>query len=334
MKAIAPGKIIISGEHSVVYGKPALVMAVNRFAEASIVSSPTQTISFDLLDFNQRSSFTICALHELKRRLVKNYHLFLNGELRIRDVLAKPFELFDFLFITLLDGLHLKLDRGVNIRLKSNIPIGCGMGSSAATILSVLRAVVEFFSLDFKPEKFYQYGLEAEKLQHGNPSGVDPYISLHGGFVRFQQKTAEKRPMPNVPMFLVNTGTPLTTTGECVEQVAKKFSESKIWDDFAALTEEVEEVLACADHSSLRRLIRENNRLLSYIGVVPDRVQNFILDIEKLGGVAKVSGAGAVLGHNAGMVLILADESPAEICQKYSYQLMPVEGEPLGARIV
>ena len=334
MKAIAPGKIIISGEHSVVYGKPALVMAVDRFAEATILPQTTDLVSFDLLDLNQRSSFTLRALRELKRRLVKNYHMFLNGELSIREVLAKPFELFDFLFITLLDGLQLKLDRGVSIRLRSAIPIGCGMGSSAATILSVLRAVVGFFSLDFNPERFYEYGLEAEKLQHGYPSGVDPYVSLHGGFVRFQEKQAEKLSLPQWPMYLVNTGQPLTTTGECVELVARKFADSKIWDDFAAITTEIEQMLHRSDLTTLRQLIRENNSLLAHIGVVPAGVQDFIADIEKAGGAAKTSGAGAVLGHRAGMVIIFAEKAPVEVCKKYGYELMPIKGEQQGARIV
>ncbi len=334
MKAIAPGKIIISGEHSVVYGKPALVMAVDRFAEASIFPQTTDLVSFDLLDLNQRSSFTVRALHELKRRLVKNYHMFLNGELSIREVLAKPFELFDFLFITLLDGLQLKLERGVRIGLRSDIPIGCGMGSSAATILSVLRAVVGFFSLDFVPERFYEYGVEAEKLQHGRPSGVDPYVSLHGGFVRFQEKQAKKLSMPQWPMYLVNTGQPLTTTGECVELVAKKFADSKIWDDFAAVTEEIEKMLHRNDLITLRQAIRENNRLLAHIGVVPAGVRDFIADIEKAGGAAKTSGAGAVFGHQAGMVLIFAETAPKEICKKYGFELMPAKGEAQGARIV
>ena len=136
MKAIAPGKLILSGEHAVVYGKPALVTAINRNAQAIITPEAPDVIAFDLPDIKQNESFTLRAVRELTNRVAKNYRLFLNGDLGIRDVLHKPIDLFQFAFITVLDGLHLKLAEGLKIQMHSNIPIGCGMGSSAATILS------------------------------------------------------------------------------------------------------------------------------------------------------------------------------------------------------
>ena len=334
MRSQAPGKIIISGEHSVVYGQPALVMAVDRYATATISPQASKLVSFDLLDFHLTSSFTLRALHELKDRLVKNYHMFLQGELSIREVLSKPFDLFHFLVITFLDGLHLTLERGVHIKLESNIPIGCGMGSSAATILSVLRGITEFFALDFIPDTFYQYGLEAEKLQHGRPSGVDPYISLHGGFVRFQNKEAEKKELPSLPMYLINTGLPESTTGECVSFVASHFNKNPIWLEFNTVTENIEKALSENDLLKVQHYIKQNNKLLKQIGVVPNKVQSFIADIENWGAAAKTSGAGAVTGNRGGIVLVFSEQSPHHICEKYGYELIPIKGESIGARIL
>jgi mevalonate kinase len=334
LKALAPGKIILSGEHAVVYGKPALVMAVDRFAEATISGNGDSRVHFELVDFDENSSLTIQAMRELKGRLMRNYQLFLNGEMSIRDVLKKPFHLFEFLFITFIDGVQLKLDRGLNIQLKSNIPVGSGMGSSAATLLSVLKGLAEYYSLDLKKDDFFRYGLEAEKLQHGTPSGVDPYVSLHGGFVRFQNKKAEKLVMPEVPFYLVYTGTPQATTGECVSQVAEHFGDAKIWDDFEVVTNNLQNALTQNDFSEAQRWIRENNKLLTTIGVVPKHIQDFISEIEHLGGAAKIAGAGSVRGKSAGMVTVFSEQAPIDITQKYNFELLSIKGESNGARIV
>ena len=331
---MAPGKIILSGEHAVVYGKPALVMAVDRYAQASISSHSDSRVHFELVDFDENSSLTLQALRELKGRLLRNYQMFLNGELGIRDVLKKPFHLFEFLFITIFDGLSLKLDRGINIRLHSNIPVGSGMGSSAATLVSVLKGLIEYFKIDFKVDDYFNYGLEAEKLQHGRPSGVDPYVSLHGGFIRFQDKKAQQLRMPSLPFYLVNTGVPETMTGECVSYVAAHFAKSKIWENFETIANEMQNALLSNDFAGVRICVRENNKLLKTIGVVPQQIQDFIREIESHGGAGKIAGAGSVKGRGAGMVIVFSEHNPQKIAERYGFELLKVKGEPRGARIV
>lgn len=334
MRAIAPGKLILSGEHAVIYGRPALAMAIDRCAQSVITVGAPDLVSFNLLDLKESDSFTLRALNEMKTRLLKNYQLFLSGELGIRDVLHKPIELFEFAFITLLDGLHLKFGDGLNIQTQSNIPIGCGMGSSAATILSLLRGIGHYFRVEFRPDWFLKYSMEAEKLQHGFPSGVDSYISLHGGCALFRNGEATSVPLPRLRMYLVNTGTPAATTGECVVAVKSQFEHDPIWNDFEAVTVGLEQAVRGHQRDDIQQLVRENNRLLQRIGVVPAKVQQFVRDVEETGGSAKVCGAGAVYGDNGGMVLVLSDKAPAELCQRYGYELMTVRGDPLGARIV
>lgn len=335
MKAIAPGKLILSGEHAVVYDRPAIAMAVDRSAQSVITpAGDAEEIAFDLQDLKLEESFTVRALRELKNRVMRNYHLFLEGKMGIREVLHKPVELFQFAFITILDGLHLKVANGLKIQLHSNIPIGCGMGSSAATVLSVLRGIGHYFRVEFRPDWYLAYSLEAENLQHGHASGVDTYISLNGGCARFQKGEAHQLPLPRLPMHLVHTGVPETTTGECVARVRETFGESRIWDDFEGVTRAMEQALARNNLKEIQAVIRENHRLLSQIGVVPDMVQSFVADVEKKGAAAKICGAGAVGGDKGGMVLVASERAPRELCDQYGYSIMSVRGEPLGARIV
>lgn len=334
MKAVAPGKLILSGEHSVVYGKPAVAMAIDRSVTATIEETQDQQVSFDLPDIRERDSFTVLALREFKRRALNNYHLFIEGKLGIRGVLYKPVDLFKFGFITVLDGLHRSLDSGIVIKLKSSIPVGSGMGSSAASVLSELRALGHYLRVDFKPEWYYEFSLETEKLQHGHPSGVDSYISLHGGCAAFQNGQARSVPLPRMKMYLVETGAPEATTGECVMQVKAQFENDRIWDDFETVTREVEKAVCENNEVLMRSLLRENHRLLCRIGVVPRKVQQFVHDVEAAGGAAKICGAGSVRGENGGVVLVLADFMPSALAEKYGYRISPLRGDPLGTRMV
>ncbi|MBT8041561.1 MAG: hypothetical protein KJN67_00845 [Pontiella sp.] len=334
MKAVAPGKLILSGEHAVVYGKPAIAMAIDRSAVFEVTPQSGDRISFDLPGEPDSDSFTLLALHDLKRRVENKYREFLNGQIGIGYVLSAPADLFRFAFIHTLDGLHHTLDSGLVMKLRSSIPVGCGMGSSAATVLSEIRALGHYLRVDFKPEWYYEYSLEAEKLQHGKPSGVDSYISLHGGCARFQNGQASSISLPRMKMYMVQTGIPESTTGECVMEVERRFRDSAIWSEFEDVTHAFEEAIRSNDEQKVRWLVRENNRLLAAIGVVPETVRHFIAEIEQWGGSAKVCGAGAVAGEKGGIVLVFADSPPVELCAKYGYTVSSVRGDPLGTRIV
>jgi mevalonate kinase len=333
MKAVAPGKLILSGEHAVVYGKPAIAMAIDRSAVFELKPQVGDQIAFDLPG-GQGGSSTLMALRDLKRRVDRKYREFLNGEIGIGYVLSAPVDLFRFAFINTLDGLHRQLDSGLVMKLRSSIPVGCGMGSSAATVLSELRAIGHYLRVDFKPDWYYEYSLEAEKLQHGKPSGVDSYISLHGGCACFKDGVARPVSLPRMKMYIVQTGVPECTTGECVMEVERNFRNSEIWSEFEAVTEAFEEAIRSNHEQKLRWLVRENNRLLDAIGVVPEKVRQFIADIEQWGGSAKICGAGSVTGESAGVVLVFADRMPSGLCERYGYTASPVRGDPLGTRMV
>lgn len=337
MKAIAPGKLILSGEHAVVYGRPALAMAVNRNAQTWVLPDGVAgEVSFGLPDLGaEEGSFTVRALRDFHGRLGKAYREFREGRLPIREVVKKPVELFQYAFVTILDGLHLKVKEGIHVETHSNIPIGCGMGSSAATIMSLLRGVGHYYRVEFRPEWYYKYSLEVENMQHGKASGLDTYVSMHGGCVRFQCGESEELPLPRQPMWLVNTGKPETTTGEAVSAVAQKWGEgARIWEEFEGVANRMQESLEKDDGAGFRRAVAENERLLEEIGVVPGRVAEFAREIEARGGAAKVCGAGAVGGDAGGVVLVTGEQAPAELCAKYGYELMTVRADPMGVRVV
>lgn len=336
MKIFAPGKLILSGEHAVVYGKPALAMAVNRYAMASVKPQVLPLVSFDLSDLSYEHGLTLTALSQLKKRIKEKYHRFVQGDFSIREVLHKPVELAQFAFTLFLETLNLKMTHGIKIRVQSDIPIGCGMGSSAATVLSIVHAIAHHFKLDLSSDVFFRLALEAEKMQHGRSSGLDLRVSLQGGCIYFKEQEIYTRAIPTLPLYLINTGSPDTSTGECVSAAAVHFKSSGIADDFAAVTDTMDTAFQENNFSEVLRSIRANHDLLNRIGVVPAKICEFIREIEDNFAAAKICGAGAVAGDKAGIVLVMTEDETRlrEVCARYHYDFSPVVGESRGVYVL
>lgn len=334
MKALAAGKIILSGEHAVVYGNSALVMAVNKYSTAQITKADDQRIVFSLPDFRLASSFTIDEMCRKYQLLCDNYQHFLQGHLAVSKLVTSPVDLFVYIYMNFINRFAIKPEQGLTITISSTVPTGCGMGSSAAAIVSFICSLAGYFKIAKTLDIFYDLALEAENLQHGHSSGVDPYIALHGGFCKFERRQPHRLPMPDFSFYVVNTGAPAATTGESVEQVAQKFRNSSIWKEFQAVTDAFEQACLPGNSGELPWCVRENHRLLCRIGVVPEAVQKFIAGLERQGGAGKICGAGSVKGERAGIVLVLSKENIEMLCAGYGYRLLSITGEQHGARIV
>lgn len=332
--ARAPGKIILSGEHAVVYGKPALAVAVNRFVETTISPHLDHEIEFEFMHDKLSHALTLQELQILRTKMDKRYQDFIAGKCNIKNVIHNPLELIQYAFIYLAENLSLTIKDGLKIQVQSTLPIGCGMGASAAVILSLMHALINCFSCSLVVDKYLHFGREIENLQHGKSSGLDLFLSLHGGCYFFVDGNMSQRNLPNIPLVLVNTGKPQTSTGECVAAIAKYFQNGEIADDFAEVTTVMDLALQQGNLPAVQECIRENHQLLKYIGVVPGKVAKFIAEVEELGSAAKVSGAGAVSGANAGIVLVVGDAAVVDIAKEYGYEILPVQGELSGLQIL
>ncbi len=334
MKTRAPGKLILSGEHAVVHGRPALVTAVNRYAETTLTPREDGIVHVDFPPFRRDACIPMAELPAFRQKADRNYAEFLEGERPIRRVLDHPVELLYYTVARVMEERGSPCASGCRIALRSDLPMGCGMGASAAVIVSVLGACLRQAGVNAAADDVFHRAWDIEKLQHGRPSGVDPYISVHGGLVRFREGRAD--PVETVPMklYLVHTGAPESTTGECVMDVARRWNDHSVWDEFERVVLELEEAMKNADTGRMRRAVRENHRLLCRIGVVPHRVQSFIRELEGEGAAAKICGAGSISGEAGGMVWALCDEAPEALCRRFEYDLMSVEPEPRGWQVL
>lgn len=331
LKARSPAKLILSGEHSVVYGRAALALAIDRYAYSTVLSSLSSAILVNCLNLKYARSFRRQTLKMIKERIQLKYRLFLEGDCSIRQVLKKPFELLQYTVVHLLESLNVSiLNDGLEIRSASNIPIGCGMGSSAAVVMSTLYALAHFFKLDLEPAYFLSLGREAENLQHGRSSGLDVQLTLLGGCLHFKQGQILKREMPKTQFLMVQTGKPLSTTGECVSASRIHFKHESLLDDFEIVTQAFDQALQANDYLQMQACMRENHRLLVNIGVVPLRIQAFIQALEAEGAAAKICGAGAIKGDRAGALLVLGDAQVLSIAADYGYGVQAVRGDMYG----
>ncbi|OGO93476.1 MAG: mevalonate kinase [Coxiella sp. RIFCSPHIGHO2_12_FULL_44_14] len=331
-----PGKLILSGEHAVLHGHPALAMAVNRYMQATARWTSPFHFSFNLMGIHFKQRATLHALRKLKTRLVEKYHQHQLGFLSIREVLQKPFELSLFTAINVLDRLKNKLPMGLDIATESNIPIGCGMGSSAASVVSIVYALTQFLDMNVTLDDYIKLGIESENLQHGHSSGLDVHTVYHGGCIRYENGSGHARSIPQFPMMVVQTGRPYSNTGECVAHTAAYFKNGSMGRDFAAITNALEQALTAQTLPAIQECIRHNQCLLNHIGVVPAKVNAFISEVEKRGAAAKICGAGSIAGDRAGIVLVVAEAEIdiTAIVQQYGYTSMIVHSDTRGTHVI
>lgn len=332
--ARAPAKVILSGEHSVVYGRPAIALAVNHFATTTITTHPGYGIWFEFLNDELKHVVTIRELQNLKARISKRYRKFTVGKYQIKDVIYSPLELIQYAFIYLVDNLFLTIKGGLKIQVDIALPMGCGMGASAAVILSLMHALVTFYGHTLAVDKYLYFGKEIENLQHGRSSGLDLFLSFHGGCYFFTAGKATRRNELNLPFALVNTGKPETSTGECVEQVAKHLQNNTIADEFSQIAIALDLALQQNNLAMAQQCIQRNHELLMAIEVVPKKAADFIAAVAARGNAAKVSGAGAIYGDNAGVILIVGKEEISDIVKDYGYTTLAVRGETSGLCLI
>ncbi len=334
-KVRSPAKLILSGEHAVLYGQPAIAMAVNYYTETVISWHKEQVINFNLLNLEYAKGYTLYALNKLKLRIQKNYRAFLRGKCGIKDVLKKPFELLQYSVSNLIEKLNLQLTKGLEIQINSNIPIGCGMGSSAAAIVSTMHAISCLFNLKLEAKKLLSLGQDIEDLQHGKSSGLDLHLTLFGGVVKFYQGDTEPRHIPDTSyLYAVNTGSPQTTTGESVIKVAKYFTSGKLGEDFGAVTNALDVALRKNNLLDIQNAIKENHKLLNTIGVVPKKVYDFIAAIQQQKGAAKICGAGSVVGEEGGMVLVVSEHDLSSVAKKFNYHMQLIQVDYHGTKLI
>ena len=336
-----PGKLILMGEHAVVYGRPALVAAVDlrlsaRFSPGCVSGIPGVALhpgknleaiglgSGDVLPWEEIRAYARQARagwQEYARDPGPEGFRRMRGLDPAHVVKVALGEAADFL--DLLDkpgaGEALPADPPLRLDLSSDLPVGSGFGSSAAAAAAIVTGYLLCRGAEVPLDRIEALALEVERRQHGTPSGVDTAAVLRGGVLwarriasgRLETATATLRSPLLSRLRVYDTGTPAEATGAVVAAVRALRDRDPgrhetVLDRMEAATRAFGAELAreAEDPARAAGLIREHEACLEELGVVPPAVRALIRRIESAGGAAKISGAGSLAGPGAGSLLV------------------------------
>lgn len=291
--ASAPAKVILFGEHFVVYGQPAIVLAIDRRASATAELGKDQRISINSVDLRLAGTFK-----------GKRFQASKGGEkarLKLEPTRSAVQQVLD----------TAGTKKGVNLSIKSNIPIAAGLGSSAAVATATVAAVSRLLAVDLSKEQIFRMAYESERLVHGTPSGIDPAISTYGGALQFQRGRdfVDLGVQTSIPLVIGNTKVE-RSTGELVARVRQvRGSFSSIMD--LLLVSGARTALLAVDElrkgnlQSVGKLMNINHGLLSALGVSHESLERLVYASRNAGAYgAKLTGGGG-----GGCMIALAEEN-------------------------
>lgn len=312
----SPGKLFLLGEHFVVMGAPALLTTVDLRCNVSLSPRSDQQITIASGNLGSQE-FSIQEILERRSIAQAQWDQFReSGNVGLLTEITK--ELLAYASISIGEALHYygaKLNRGFGISIDSQIPVGAGLGSSAATSVSLAAAVALHLGHQLTLLEINDIAYEAEKRRHGNPSGADNSTVTFGGVIRFvrEPKTIETLNL-GIPenlssnFVLIDTGKPNESTGEMVAKVAQlrrdnpSLVNAALTSQTMLIQELIDSVVPSGDEAGFVRVVKAGEQNLENIGVVSPSSIALIRAIEKTGGAAKICGAGGVRG-STGIVL-------------------------------
>lgn len=288
----APGKMILCGEHAVVYGQPAIAIPLQQINTTTyILARPTAPkgevrLVADAIGFDD----SILELDET-------------------DPIRAALELVK---------AHFSIDHfpACEIRIHSTIPLASGLGSSASLSVSLIRALCEFIGQPLPVHEINQMAFEVEKLHHGNPSGVDNTVIAYNQPVYFIRGKAQEFLQVSAPLHLVvaNTGVP-GSTAEAVAKVRQNWQDDpQKWENYFSqigkITNQIRQHLEKANPEAIGKLMNENHRLLQALQVSCTELDTLVNAANAAGALgAKLSGGG--LGGN--MIALVEPDSADRI---------------------
>lgn len=320
----APGKVHLLGEHAIVYGKPAILTAIDKRCFITLLPHKKTKIKITSKQLDKTLEISPEQIIEKQKDAEKNWQEYLktNNVTLLKQITQNDLDLVVITIGEILKFLKLKKIQAFDLEIDSQIPIGAGLGSSAAVIVSTIAAIFVFLNLGLDKEKINDIAFLAEQRRHGMPSGGDNSTVTYGGMVWFRKESPELKIIKPIPFslpeslaknfVLIDTGRPKESTGEMVGLVQKLFYKRPKWTEKILNDQEkqVKKLLKALKENNeqiLTEAIKLGERNLEKLGVVSDFSHDLIREIEKLGAVGKICGGGGK-ADKSGMLLFYHQE--------------------------
>lgn len=330
IRVSAPGKLHLLGEHVVVYGKPAIITAVNKRCFVEI--TPRKDKKIEIVSHNLKKN-KVTTEKEITAKTndvqIKWETYTKNNDVNLlKSITSDPLDFPIIVIGETLKYLEKSLPLGFKLSIKSEIPIGSGMGSSAALAVSVAGAVYLLFNKKLDKEAANEIAFLSEQKKHGLPSGGDNAASCFGGMIWYRKETSDLKiikpisfsfPQKLAKNFLaIHTGTPIESTGEMVSAVRNLYKKNTefidgILSSQEKLTRELLTAIKNGNDTLMIYIIRKGEKNLQTMGVVSEFTSSIIRIIEENGGAAKICGGG---GKTRGTGILLAYHRNGKVVER------------------
>jgi mevalonate kinase len=282
------GKLILLGEHGVVYGRPAIAAALPGGAEA--FATPA----------------------ERPRLEVETWGVAFDADQKQADAQT---ELLRQAFCALLD-LYVTSHGprpALCVKARLSLPAGAGLGGSAALSVAIVRAIDAALGVERNATEVAEASLAAERVFHGNPSGIDSALAAHGGVALYRRdRPLERLKLGRRLTLVVGHSGESHIAHEMIGSVARQNERNpkklgQIFDGMEAIVMNGKSALATGELSRLGQLMVLNQKLLNTLLLSTVRLEEMCQAAEQAGALgAKLTGSGG------GGCMIALCEGPAQ----------------------
>ena len=284
-KASAPGKVILFGEHFVVYGIKSILCSINKRVTVTAEKTKERKISIE---------------SEIGKLVLEP-----NESISKINSPLKP-------FYYLANRALKEENEGLKIQIESEIPLGAGLGSSSACCVAGAAAIFNLFG-EISKKKILELAIEAEKTIYQNTSGADCTVSTYGGLMEYDKNNGFRKieDKPNFQLVIANSDIEHST--ESMVSKVKEFenqNKDKFYELSSLESKLVNDVLKLIKENKIKEIgekVNLNQKFLEEIGISNEKLEDMIKIGQTSSYGAKITGSGG-----GGCIFALTNESNLE----------------------